>query len=76
MIADVSRVSSILGAIVSSFLKILFMPITMRARLSISIVKIIKMINNDLIIADISLHYFSNEDTKKIINEIKRVFNI
>lgn len=27
----------------------------------------------DLIIADISLHYFSNEDTKKIINEIKRV---
>lgn len=27
----------------------------------------------DLIIADLSLHYFKREDTKRIINEIKRV---
>ena len=29
--------------------------------------------SKDLIIADLSLHYFSSEDTTKIMNEIKRV---
>lgn len=29
--------------------------------------------SKDLIIADLSLHYFSSEDTKHIMNEIKRV---